>query len=250
MDIKKLAVAMTITATALLVFLLAARADPPVCGPAGCTLAAAPEGTPQATCPVMGRKINRKLYADVKGYRVYVCCGGCVGAVKANPDKFIKKIKDNGETPLATPSPASPKCKACNAAKGSAACAAACAKAAAKPASKPAADEATVNTAGLAILLRARVPLALLDARSGKFDDGRRIPGAKTLSATATAEQAAAFIETKDTLVVTYCSNLKCPASSYLAKRLKALGYTNVIEYPHGIDGWAAAGNTVAKAAK
>jgi len=246
MDIKKLAVAMTITATALLVFLLAARADPPVCGPDGCTLAAAPEGTPQATCPVMGRKINKKLYADVKGYRVYVCCGGCVGTVKANPDKFIKKIKDNGETPLAAPSPASQKCKACNAAKGSAACATACAKTAAKPAE----DEATINTAGLAILLRARVPLVVLDARSGKFDDGRRISGAKTLSATATAAQAAALIKTKDALVVTYCSNLKCPASSYLAKRLKTLGYTNVIEYPHGIDGWAAAGNTVAKAAK
>ena len=33
---------------------------------------------PQTTCPVMKKnKINQKLYVDVNGYRIYVCCGGC-----------------------------------------------------------------------------------------------------------------------------------------------------------------------------
>ncbi len=39
-------------------------------------------------------------------------------------------------------------------------------------------------------------------------------------------------------LLVTYCTNLKCPASRALAARLTALGYTHVLEYPEGIEGW------------
>ena len=33
---------------------------------------------PQFTCPVMGGPINKKLYYDYKGYRIYVCCQGCL----------------------------------------------------------------------------------------------------------------------------------------------------------------------------
>jgi rhodanese-related sulfurtransferase len=106
---------------------------------------------------------------------------------------------------------------------------------------------ATINTAGLKALLDADAKLTLLDARSGKYDDGRRIPGAKQLTGEATAEQAAAAVSDKNGLVVTYCSNPKCPASARLAKRLKELGYTNVIEYPAGIAGWTDAGNPVNK---
>lgn len=241
---RKMILATAITTAALLLVVWAAQAAPAVCGPAGCAIALAPQAKAQITCPVMGGKINKKMYADVKGYRVYVCCAGCTTAVKADPDKYIKKIKDNGETPLAIS--ATPKvCKACGALKGSPACATACKRAALKAADRGTKDEATVSTAALAALLRAKVPLVLLDARTGKFDDGRRIPGANSLSATTTAAQAAKFIKAKDTLVVTYCSNLKCPASSNLAKRLTALGYKNVVEYPNGIEGWAKAGNAV-----
>ena len=51
----------------------------------------------------------------------------------------------------------------------------------------------------------------------------------------------------KNALIVTYCSNTKCPASARLATRLRKLGYTNVLEYPEGIDGWAEAGKAVVK---
>jgi len=54
---------------------------------------------PQTTCPVMGGKINKKLFVDVKGARVYVCCAGCLPKIKADPDKYIAKIKEKGETP-------------------------------------------------------------------------------------------------------------------------------------------------------
>ncbi|NOY74765.1 MAG: hypothetical protein GXP32_03115 [Kiritimatiellaeota bacterium] len=50
----------------------------------------------QTNCPVMGGKINKKFYADVKGKRVYVCCPGCISKVEADPDKYVKKLQDAG----------------------------------------------------------------------------------------------------------------------------------------------------------
>jgi YHS domain-containing protein len=54
--------------------------------------------TPQKTCPVMGGKINKDLYVDHDGKRVYVCCKGCIGAVQKDPEKYIKKLEDDGVT--------------------------------------------------------------------------------------------------------------------------------------------------------
>jgi YHS domain-containing protein len=62
--------------------------------------------TPQTTCPIMGGAINKKQYVDYKGKRIYVCCPGCIGELKADPEKYIKKLEDMGqsvETLTATP---------------------------------------------------------------------------------------------------------------------------------------------------
>jgi rhodanese-related sulfurtransferase len=107
--------------------------------------------------------------------------------------------------------------------------------------------QAEIGTQALGVLLASSKPAVVLDARTGKFDDGRRIPGAKLLAPDATAEQAAAVIPSKDTLVVTYCSGVKCPASVKLAERLRSLGFSNVLEYRPGIAGWVEAGNKVEK---
>jgi len=50
----------------------------------------------QTVCPVMGGKINKAQYADVKGKRIYVCCPGCIGKIKADPDKYIKQMETKG----------------------------------------------------------------------------------------------------------------------------------------------------------
>ena len=50
----------------------------------------------QTTCPVMGGKINPKYYADVEGKRIYVCCPGCIGTVKNNPQKYIAEMEAKG----------------------------------------------------------------------------------------------------------------------------------------------------------
>jgi ssDNA-binding Zn-finger/Zn-ribbon topoisomerase 1 len=58
--------------------------------------AAAAEVRAQTKCPVMGGAINKKLYADVDGKRIYVCCKGCIGAIKKDPAKYIKKLEADG----------------------------------------------------------------------------------------------------------------------------------------------------------
>jgi rhodanese-related sulfurtransferase len=105
------------------------------------------------------------------------------------------------------------------------------------------ADYGHVDTKGLAMMISSGIPLVILDARSGKWDDGKRIGPAKALSYEATAEQAASVIPTKQSLIVVYCSNLQCPASGYLAKRLSELGYTNIMKYNEGIQEWINSGN-------
>lgn len=98
--------------------------------------------------------------------------------------------------------------------------------------------EPTISTAGLVALWKARVPFTLLDARSGKWDDGSRLPKARALAADAPEQTIRRMLRNRNRLIVTYCASLTCPASAALTKRLKSLGYTNVIEYPYGIEGW------------
>jgi YHS domain-containing protein len=53
----------------------------------------------QTTCPVMGGEINRDLYVDHEGKRIYVCCEGCIDQVKNNPEKYIDKLESMGQRP-------------------------------------------------------------------------------------------------------------------------------------------------------
>lgn len=75
------------------------------------------EGKAQTMCPVMDGKINKSLHVDVEGKRIYVCCAGCIGAIKKDPAKYIKKLEDAGVTLEATPT-----CTKCGEYKGAADC--------------------------------------------------------------------------------------------------------------------------------
>lgn len=106
-------------------------------------------------------------------------------------------------------------------------------------------QEAKINTPALATLIAAKVPAIVLDAHSGKYDDGKRIPGAKSLNADSSDAEIKAMLPDKSALIVTYCANLECPASHKLAEKLIKAGYVNVIECPEGIEGWQKAGHKV-----
>lgn len=105
---------------------------------------------------------------------------------------------------------------------------------------------ATITTAELKNRLDQGDKLVILDARSGKGDDGKRIAGARQLAPGADDATVAKLLgDNKDVAIVTYCGGMTCPASGKLAAQLRKLGYQKVIEYPEGIAGWIAAGNPV-----
>lgn len=97
-------------------------------------------------------------------------------------------------------------------------------------------------------LIKSGEPVVVLDARSGKYDDGRRLPGARSLNAGSPPEEIAKLLPDKNAKIVAYCAHEKCPAGPDLAKHLVKLGYKNVHELPVGIDGWEKAGFPVEKA--
>jgi rhodanese-related sulfurtransferase len=169
--------------------------------------AVAPALKPQETCPVMGGKINKELFADVDGKRVYVCCAGCIQPIQADPAKFLKVLADRGEAVEVLAAEAQPE----------------------------------INTGALTILIRLKVPMVLLDARGAKAAAKGTIPGAKALAPLAADEEVAKAAPDKEALIVTFCASVDCGASSKLATRLRAMGYKNVLEYPQGMKGWAEA---------
>jgi rhodanese-related sulfurtransferase len=105
----------------------------------------------------------------------------------------------------------------------------------------------TVDTDGLKKLIASEKDLVIVDARSGKYDDGRRIASAQQLGAASSSDAIAKALPDKDAKIVAYCTSTKCPASAALAHKLVDLGYKNVVKYPAGIEGWVTDGNDVSK---
>ena len=46
----------------------------------------------QTTCPIMDNPINKNLYAEYKGKKVYFCCPGCKPKFEADPEKYVTKL--------------------------------------------------------------------------------------------------------------------------------------------------------------
>lgn len=46
----------------------------------------------QTTCPVMGGPIDKNIFIEYQGKKVYFCCNGCPATFKANPEKYISKL--------------------------------------------------------------------------------------------------------------------------------------------------------------
>ena len=51
----------------------------------------------QLTCPVMGGQIDKGIFFDYEGQRIYFCCSGCVETFKKDPEKYLKRLEEKGE---------------------------------------------------------------------------------------------------------------------------------------------------------
>ena len=46
----------------------------------------------QTTCPVMDKAINKNMFTEYKGKKVYFCCPGCKEKFEKDPEKYIAKL--------------------------------------------------------------------------------------------------------------------------------------------------------------
>lgn len=46
----------------------------------------------QTMCPVMGGEINKDIFVEYKGQKVYFCCKACVAKFEANPEKYVSNL--------------------------------------------------------------------------------------------------------------------------------------------------------------
>ena len=64
------------------------------CG-AGCTkpcCAPKDDAVEQTVCPVMDAPINKNLYVEYEGKKVYFCCPGCKAKFEADPQRYLGKL--------------------------------------------------------------------------------------------------------------------------------------------------------------
>ncbi|MBU1260999.1 MAG: YHS domain-containing protein [Planctomycetes bacterium] len=60
--------------------------------PAAEANAAVSAAVEQTMCPVMGGVINKDLFVEYQGKKVYFCCGQCKGDFEKDPEKYIAKL--------------------------------------------------------------------------------------------------------------------------------------------------------------
>ena len=46
----------------------------------------------QTTCPIMGSPINKDMFTEYKGKKVYFCCAGCKEKFEKEPEKYLDKL--------------------------------------------------------------------------------------------------------------------------------------------------------------
>lgn len=51
---------------------------------------------PQTHCPVLNEPIDKKVFIDHNGKRIYFCCSGCIENFKKNPEKYLEKMEKQG----------------------------------------------------------------------------------------------------------------------------------------------------------
>jgi len=53
---------------------------------------AAAADTQQTICPVMGNPINKDIFVEYEGRKVYFCCPACIEEFNKDPGKYIPKL--------------------------------------------------------------------------------------------------------------------------------------------------------------
>lgn len=50
----------------------------------------------QTLCPIKNKTVKTDKFVEHDGFKIYVCCNGCVKSFKKNPKKYMAKLKKAG----------------------------------------------------------------------------------------------------------------------------------------------------------
>ncbi len=50
------------------------------------------EGTEQTLCPIMGNPIDKTVFTEYQGKKVYFCCPGCIDEFNKDPEKYVPQL--------------------------------------------------------------------------------------------------------------------------------------------------------------
>lgn len=100
-------------------------------------------------------------------------------------------------------------------------------------------DHGLIDAKALKSLIDTKTNVVILDARNNQWDDGRRVPGGKSVPFDSSLEAVLQAAPHKDSLIVVYCGAYQCPQGRTLADRMTNEGYTHILEYAGGIREWA-----------
>ncbi len=84
--------------------------------------------------------------------------------------------------------------------------------------------------------------VTVVEALPPMYFEQQHIPGAININHDEIEEKAPRLLPDKHARIVTYCANAPCPNSGIAARKLEALGYTDVAEYVEGKQDWIDAG--------
>jgi YHS domain-containing protein len=54
------------------------------------------EAAVQTKCPVIGGLVNKRVFFDYRGKRVYFCCPPCVREFQKDPEKYMRILEKQG----------------------------------------------------------------------------------------------------------------------------------------------------------
>ncbi len=99
-----------------------------------------------------------------------------------------------------------------------------------------------ISTAELKKMIDSKEDFLLVDVNPRERFDKHHIQGATFVEYETAARWFLQNSVPKDRQIVLYCENTMCTSSPLVSNKLAKLGYTNVSEYPEGIQDWMKAG--------
>jgi len=100
----------------------------------------------------------------------------------------------------------------------------------------------TITAAALKKKLDDKEDIVLINTLPKEYFDKKHIPGSINIPTGDLETIAPSKLQDLKQEIIVYCANKECQASPRAGRKLEALGYTHVIDFEDGMQGWEDAG--------